>query len=59
MFRLGHPRQLLQGGLCISIGQIIVDFHALVLLAIAVASHRQPLLLAWLTPVVSGKRHAV
>ncbi len=41
MFRLGHPSQLPQRGFWIGIGQIIVDFHDLLLVAVPVAYHRQ------------------
>ncbi len=54
MFRLGHPRQLPQRGLRLGIGQIIVDFADLLLVAVPGAYHHQYLLLALLTPMVPG-----
>ena len=41
MFRFGHPGQLPKRGRWIGIGQIIVDLHDLVLIAVPVAYHRQ------------------
>src|SRR5213593_1606389 len=54
MFRFGHAGQLPERGLRDRIGQIIVDFHGLVLIAVTVAQHRQQFLVTLLTPVGSG-----
>ena len=54
VFRLGHAGKLLQRGLRDRIGQIIVHFHDLILVAVTVAYHRQQFLVALLTPMGSG-----
>src|ERR1700730_478575 len=54
VFSLGHSGQLIQRGLRDRIGQIIVHFHDLILVAVTVAYHRQQFLVALLPPMGSG-----
>src|SRR4029453_7923287 len=54
MFGFGHPGKFPQGCLWHRIGQIIVNLHYLVLVAVTVAYHHQRLLLTVLTPMGSG-----
>src|SRR6266849_9178111 len=55
MFGCGHPGKLPQGRLRHRIGQIIVNLHHFLLVAVAVADHHHHLLIALLTPM--GSRH--
>src|SRR6266581_6095118 len=54
VFSLGHAGQLIQRGLRDRIGQSIVHFHDLILVAVTVAYHGQQCLVAWLPPMGSG-----
>src|SRR6266446_4327285 len=54
MFSLGHSGQLIQQGLRDRIGQIIVHFHDLILVAVTGAYYRQQFLVALLPPMGSG-----
>src|SRR4029453_1771615 len=54
MFGFGHPGKFPQGRLRHRIGQIIVNLHHLLLVAVMVAYHHQRLLLTLLTPRGSG-----
>src|SRR6266849_6209177 len=54
VFSLGHSGQRIQRGLRDRIGQIIVHFHDLILVAVTVAYHRHPFLVALLPPMGSG-----
>src|SRR6266487_6143795 len=54
MFGFGHPGKFPQGRLRHCIGQIIVNLHHLLLVAVPGAYHHQCLLLTLLTPMGSG-----
>src|SRR6266436_2823422 len=54
MFGFGHPGKFPQGRLRHRIGQIIVNLHHLLLVAVPGAYHHQRLLLTLLTPMGSG-----
>ena len=54
VFRLGHAGSLLQRSLRDRIGQLIVPVHDLILVAVTVAYHHQPCLVALLPPMGSG-----
>lgn len=54
MFRFGHAGQLPEWGLRDGMGQIRVDFHDLVLIAVTGAKHHPQFLVTLLTPVGSG-----
>src|SRR3989454_10323627 len=54
MFGFGHPGTFPQGRLRHRIGQIIVNLHHLLLVAVTVAYHHQRLLITLLTPMGSG-----
>ncbi len=54
VFSLGHAGQLLPRGLRDCIGQIIVHFHDLILVAVTGAYHRQQFLVTLLPPMGSG-----
>src|SRR5712692_7252013 len=55
MFGFGHPGTLPQGRLRHRMGQILVNRHHCLLVAVAVADHPPHLLIALLTPM--GSRH--
>src|SRR5512145_1669172 len=57
MFGCGHTGELPQGGLGRSVGQVIIDLHHLLVVAIAVAHDHQHLLVA-LLPSVRARHHA-
>ncbi len=54
VFSLGHSGQRIQRGLRDRLGQRRVHFHDRILVAVTVASHRHPFLVAWLPPMGSG-----
>src|SRR6266852_5185067 len=55
MFGFGHSGKLPKGRLRHRIGQIIVNLHHFLLVAVAVTAHHHHLLIALLTPM--GSRH--
>src|SRR2546427_4819871 len=59
MFGFGHPGKFPQGRLRHRIGQIIVNLHHLLLVAVTGAYHHQRLLLTLLTPMGSGDHPAL
>src|SRR5215216_3080850 len=59
MFGFGHPGTFPQGCLRHRIGQIIVNLHHLLLVAVTGAYHHQRLLITWLTPMGSGDHPAL